>query len=110
MKKWLQNYLLNETETSHDPNTQQLVERITGFLSSLEKNVAQEQVLAQELPRKTKKPFLKLLQTELQTILELNAYVKLSKQKPTPAVITKINELHKAVEKEIRQQQALAAA
>ena len=102
-------FLLNETETAHDPHTEQLVQRITGFLSSLEKNVLQEKGLVQELPGKKKKPFLKLLQSELQTIRELNAYVKLSKQKPTPTVIKKINELNKAVEKEINQQEALAA-
>ena len=35
-------FLLNETETSPDANAQELAKRIASFLTSLEKNVAQE--------------------------------------------------------------------
>ena len=113
-------FLLNETETSRDADAQELAKKIekgdveakkkiASFLTSLEKNVAQEKSLAQGLSREKKKPFLDLLRIELRTIRELSAYIILSRKKPTPAVITKINELHRAVTKEINQQEALAA-
>ena len=67
-----------------------------------------KKILAQNLSKEKKKPFLDLLRIELQTIRELGVYITLSRKKPTPAVITKINELHGAVTKEINQQEALA--
>ena len=111
MKDKIENliFLLNETETSRDADAQELAKKIASFLTSLEKNVAQEKSLAQGLSREKKKPFLDLLRIELRTIRELSAYIILSRKKPTPAVITKINELHRAVTKEINQQEALAA-
>ncbi len=102
-------FLLNETGASHDHHIQELSTRITSFLASFKQNVAQEEILARKMPLGKKKHFLVLLQRELQTIGQLNAYVILSKRKPIPAVITKINELQRVVEREIEQQEALAA-
>ena len=103
-------FFLNEVrEGDSDKHTQELADRLTIFLSRLEQGVLRERILARKLSLGRRETFFALIQKELEEIRQLRTYVSLSKKKPTPAIIRKIHALSLTVEREIEQQEALAA-
>src|SRR3989344_4919590 len=103
-------FLLNEAQESNQPKTRELADKINVFLSQLEKSVRVEGISAKRtLSNKKKNRFLRSIKSELDDIKELEAFIELAKRRPTSSMISKINQLYKAIEREIDQQEELAA-
>ncbi|MBS3165790.1 hypothetical protein J4444_01585 [Candidatus Woesearchaeota archaeon] len=103
-------FLLNEAQESNQPKTRELADKINVFLSQLEKSVRVEGISAKRtLSNEKKNRFLRSIKSELDDIKELEAFIELAKRRPTSSMISKINQLYKAIEREIDQQEELAA-
>jgi len=103
-------FLLNEAQESNQPKTRELAGKINAFLSQLEKSVKVEGISARRtLSSEKKNRFLSSIKNELDDITKLETFIELSKRRPTASIISKINQLYKAIEREIDQQEELAA-
>ena len=103
-------FLLNEAQESNQPKTRELADKINVFLSQLEKSVRVEGISAKRtLSNEKKNRFLRSIKSELDDIKELEAFIELAKRRQTSSMISKINQLYKAIEREIDQQEELAA-
>jgi len=101
--------LLNEIHDA-DQHTQALADQINQYLTKLEKSIKNEKVLAKNVPLKKRTSFLELMHQELILIRDLEAYITLSKRKPKPEVILKINNLYLSIRKELDTQENLLKA
>ncbi len=100
--------LTNEASASNDSRTLDLSTRIIQFLDSLRSSIKQEKRLAHRLTNpENRKQFLALIQKELLGIKKLEAFIELSKRKPTPEIITKIHQLYQEIRTEIDAQEAV---
>lgn len=100
--------LTNEVRGSSDQHTLDLSTRIIQFLDSLRSSVKQEKKLAKGLTNpESRKQFLALIQKELLGIKKLEAFIELSKRRPTPEIITKIHQLYQEIKTEIDAQEAV---
>ena len=96
---------LNETEG--EAGTTELAEKIEQFLAALLKSIKAEKRSAKELSSPSKKKIILLIKKELGDIKRLTAFVRLSKKKPTPAVITAIHQLYQVITKDIAAEEAV---
>ena len=96
---------LNETEG--EAGTAELAEKIEQFLAALLKSIKAEKRSAKELSSPSKKKIILLIKKELGDIKRLTAFVRLSKKKSTPAVITAIHQLYQVITIDIAAEEAV---
>ena len=100
--------LLNEVGDD-EPHTLQVADRVNQFLEKLKESIGKEKILAKKVSTEKRQRFLQLMREEVLAIRQLQAYVLLSKRRPTPQVILKIAQLDKTLEGELALQEHEAA-
>ena len=101
--------LLNELHDV-DPHIRNLADQIHRYLKKLEKSIKREKGLSKGLSPEKRTLFLGLMQKELSSIRELETYLAVSKRKPKPEVIVKINNLYKEIAKTMAVQENMIKA